>query len=334
MKLKILKSWLDNDILEISKRILRLSDTTQLLRSELHCHNTYSNFMNCSTRVPFDCGVSIEQQLYLAYKKEINVLFVTNHNTLNGYQQICEYKNNHEKFNNIKVYPAEEITVNTNGHILAFGIDKEIKPGMTIDETIDEIHKYNGISCAAHPFAVSNGIRENARKCNIIESFNSNNIDGYSNIVAEKFAIENKMIRIAGSDSHVESTFGRCTNTIESENNLDSILQSMLKGLINIEKEEYALKKELFEHAHYILSSSKDQILNYVSENHRSKYTIVKWALNSFLSNPNSHLWKTLGSLGLYLSKRMSHKVNIKGLNPLVFENRSWKTLISLSLIP
>ncbi|MFB5599292.1 MAG: PHP-associated domain-containing protein [Nitrososphaeraceae archaeon] len=290
--------------------------------------------MNRSTRVPFDCGVSIEQQLHLAYKNNINALFITNHNTLNGYRQICEYKDNHEKFKNINIYPAEEITVNTNGHILAYGIDKEIKPGMTIDETVDEIRKHNGVSCAAHPFAVSNGIRENARKCNMIESFNSNNIDNYSNIVAEKFATDNKMTRIAGSDSHVESTFGRCINITESENNLDSILQSMLKGLVKIEKKEYALKKELFEHAHYILSSSKDQILNYVSENHKSKYTIVRWALNSFLSNPNSHLWKTLGYLGLYLSKRMSHKVNIKGLNPLVFENRSWKTLISLSLIP
>jgi predicted metal-dependent phosphoesterase TrpH len=290
--------------------------------------------MNGSPRVPFDCGVSVEDQLFLAYEKKIDVLFITNHNTLNGYKQMLEYKEHHEKFKNIKIYPAEEITINTKGHVLAYGIYETIKPGMDIDDTLDTIRKQNAISCAAHPFAVSNGIRENAIKCDMIESFNSNNIDYYSNIVAEKFSFDNKMISIAGSDSHVLSTFGRCINIIESENNLDSILQEMLKSKSKILKAELAFKEELFEHAHYILSASKDQLLNYVLVHHPSKYSLVKWALDSFISKPNSKLWKILGSLGLYLSKRVSNKVNMKGYNPYVFEDRSWKTLISMSLYP
>jgi hypothetical protein len=247
---------------------------------------------------------------------------------------MLEYRENHEKFKNIKIYPAEEITINTKGHVLVYGIHETIKPGMDIDDTLDTIRKQNAISCAAHPFAVSNGIRENAIKCDMIESFNSNNIDYYSNIVAEKFSSDNKMISIAGSDSHVLSTFGRCINSIESENNLDSILQEMLKRKSKILKAELAFKEELFEHAHYILSASKDQLLNYVLVHHPSKYSLVKWALDSFISKPNSKLWKILGSLGLYLSKRVSHKVNMKGYNPYVFEDRSWKTLISMSLYP
>ena len=301
---------------------------------ELHCHNVFSNNMNGSPRVPFDCGVTVEDQLLLAYEKNIDVIFITNHNTLNGYKQMLEYRENHEKFKNIKIYPAEEITINTKGHVLVYGIHETIKPGMDIDDTLDTIRKQNAISCAAHPFAVSNGIRENAIKCDMIESFNSNNIDYYSNIVAEKFSSDNKMISIAGSDSHVLSTFGRCINTLESENNLDSILQEMLKRKSKVLKAELAFKEELFEHAHYILSASKDQLLNYVLVHHASKYSLVKWALDSFISKPNSKLWKILGSLGLYLSKRVSHKVNMKGHNPYVFEDRSWKTLISMSLYP
>ena len=301
---------------------------------ELHCHNVFSNNMNNSPRISFDCGVSVEDQLLLAYEKKIDVIFITNHNTLNGYKQMLEYKENHEKFKNIKVYPEEEITINTKGHVLAYGIHDTIKPGMDIDETLDTIRKQNAVSCAAHPFAVSNGIRENAIKCDMIESFNSNNIDYYSNITAEKFSYDNKMISIAGSDSHVLSTFGRCINTIEAENNLDSILQEMLKRKSKITKAELAFKDELFEHAHYILSASKDQLLNYVLVHHPSKYSLVKWALDSFSSKPNSKLWKILGSLGLYLSKRVSNKVNMKGYNPYVFEDRSWKTLISMSLYP
>ncbi len=301
---------------------------------ELHCHNVFSNYMNDSPRIPFDCGVTIEDQLYLAYEKKIDALFITNHNTLNGYKQMVEYRDNHEKLKSIKIYPAEEITINTKGHVLAYGIYETIKPGMNIDETLDEIKKQNAVSCAAHPFAVSNGIRENAIKCDMIETFNSNNIDHYSNIVAEKFSSDNKMISIAGSDSHVLTTFGRCINSIESENMLDSLLQEMLKRKSKILKAELALKEELFEHAHYMLSSSKDQLLNYILLHHPSKFSLVKWTLDSFLSKPNSKLWKILGSLGLYLSKRVSKKVNMKGHNPYVFQDRSWKTLISMSLYP
>jgi predicted metal-dependent phosphoesterase TrpH len=290
--------------------------------------------MNDSPRIPFDCGVSIEDQLYLAHEKKIDALFITNHNTLNGYKQMIAYRDNHEKLKNIKIYPAEEITINTKGHILAYGIYETIKPGMDIDETLDAIKKQNAVSCAAHPFAVSNGIREKAIKCDMIETFNSNNIDHYSNLVAEKFSSDNHMISIAGSDSHVLTTFARCINSLESENKLDYILQEMLKRKSKILKAELALKEELFEHAYYMLSASKDHLLNYVLVHHPSKFSLVKWTLDSFLSKPNSKLWKILGSLGLYLSKRVSKKVNMKGHNPYVFEDRSWKTLISLSLYP
>jgi hypothetical protein len=45
-------------------------------------------------------------------------------------------------------------------------------------------------------------------------------------------------------------------------------------------------------------------------------------------------LWSTLGGLGLYLTRRASKKVNVKGYDPRVFEQRSWRTLILMSLVP
>ena len=74
------------------------------------------------------------------------------------------------------------------------------------------------------------------------------------------------MISIAGSDSHVLTTFGRCINSIESENKLDSLLQEMLKRKSKILKADLALKEELFEHAHYMLAASKDSTVKlYIS---------------------------------------------------------------------
>jgi predicted metal-dependent phosphoesterase TrpH len=307
---------------------------SQVLNVETHCHNVFSNQKTYASRMPFDCGVTIEEQLEKAYHQKIDVMFVTNHNTLEGYSQILEYKKNHAKYRNIRIYPAEEVTINNKGHVLAYGIEKEIRPGMTLDETLDEIRQQNGVSCAAHPFAVSNGIREYANRCDIIESFNSNNIDFFSNLIAEKFAKENNLVSIAGSDSHVKSTIGRSINKVESENNIDSILEKLRKGKFTIEKSDYASKKEMHEHAHYIISLSRQSILNSINESNPKYHSIVKWAIDSFISNPNSRLWHIMSSLGMYLSKRVSKKVNMYGYNPLILQQRSWSNLISLSLIP
>jgi predicted metal-dependent phosphoesterase TrpH len=278
--------------------------------------------------------VSIEEQLDIVLKKGIEVLFVTNHNTLDGYNQILEYQQNHEKYKNILIYPAEEITIDNQGHVLAYGLTKEVKAGMTLEETLDEIKRQGAVSCAAHPFAVTNGIRETASLCDLIESFNSNNIDHFSNIVAERFAKHKNIPSIAGSDSHIVQTIGRCINSVESEKDLDAILQSMKQGKLKIVKANYTSKEEVYQHAHYILSSSKELILGYTLKHHPKAHWAAKRALNSYTMNPDRRFWTALGAFTLYLTKRASKKVNVKGHNPQVFEKRSWRTLIYMSLVP
>ncbi|HEY7733917.1 MAG TPA: PHP-associated domain-containing protein [Nitrososphaera sp.] len=307
---------------------------TEILRAELHCHNIFSNYRNSSVRLPYDCGITLEDQLQAALDKGIDVLFVTNHNTLDGYEQILEYKNSHKKFERIRIYPAEEITINNQGHVLGYGLHERIRPGMTLEETLDEIRRQGGVSCAAHPFAVTNGIREKAAMCDMVESFNSNNVDRFSNVIAERFAKEHGIATIAGSDSHVVSTIAKCVNLIDSENNLDNIIQVMSKGRNRIASREYASKEQVFEHAYYIISSSKESLLEYTMLHHPRVFTAAKWALTSFTSNPNSMTWRTLASLVLYLVRRASEKVNVRGYDPKIFLERPWRKLIAISLMP
>lgn len=63
-------------------------------------------------------------------------------------EEFFDYQQNHRKYYNIKIYPAEEITIDNRGHVLAYGIYKMVKPGMTLGETLDEIKLQNGVSCA------------------------------------------------------------------------------------------------------------------------------------------------------------------------------------------
>ncbi len=54
------------------------------LRTELHCHNMYSNDHLGDLEPPFDCDVSISAQLEQSLEAALDYLFVTNPNTLNG----------------------------------------------------------------------------------------------------------------------------------------------------------------------------------------------------------------------------------------------------------
>ena len=146
------------------------------IKAELHCHNSFSNFHVGEDDAPFDCDITIPQQLERAYALGLDAFFITNHNTLDGYSQILQYKNNHTKYKHIQIFKAEEITTNTGAHVIAYGIHKEIPAGLPLEEIVDEIRKQDGVSCAPHPFSLLDALRDDAKKCDLIEVFNSNNI--------------------------------------------------------------------------------------------------------------------------------------------------------------
>ena len=142
------------------------------LRTELHCHNLHSNDHLGDLEPPFDCDVSIQDQLEQSLKADLDVLFVTNHNTLDGYKQMLEYKRNHEKFSSLKVYPAEEVTTDKEAHVLVYGISEEIKSNQTLDEILDAANSQGAVTVAPHPFSLIDALREDSLKCDLFEVFN------------------------------------------------------------------------------------------------------------------------------------------------------------------
>ena len=302
------------------------------IKTELHCHNSFSNFHVGDDEPPYDCNVSIREQLERSYLLGLDAIFVTNHNTLDGYHQLLEYKNDHQKFKDIDVFPAEEVTIDTGAHILAYGIHEKIAPGISLDEVIDKVHDQGGVSSAPHPFSLLDALRNNAKKCDMVEVFNSNNVDVLSNAKATEFALENEMTQVAGSDSHVLSTLGRCVNVIDSENNLDDILQSMKKGKIEISQTGYALQNETLDHLKYKINNSKEYLAEYISEN----YPNAKWLLNFLLriydSNQNSYMWSLFYKIAIYLMKRISKKINFQNMDPGFMKERNLNTMFKMAL--
>ena len=297
------------------------------LRAELHCHNVFSNFHLGEDEPPYDCNVTFRDQLEKANELDLKVMFVTNHNTLDGYTQILKYKNDHEKFKNIQIYPAEEISTDTGAHILAYGIQNEIESGAPMEEIIDEIKKQNGISSAPHPFSLVDALREKSKKCDMIEVFNSNNVDVVSNLKANQFALENKMTQVSGSDSHVNSTLGRCVNVIDSENSIDDILSAMRHGKIKILNTGYALQDETIEHLKFKIDNSKDYIFEYVKKHHPNSVWLFSFLYKMYNLDHDSYLWNMFYKIAIYFLKRVSYKINFKNLDSEFMNQRNPLTI-------
>ncbi|MDE1726539.1 MAG: PHP domain-containing protein [Thaumarchaeota archaeon] len=302
------------------------------LRAELHCHNEFSNFHLGQKETPYDCGITVQEQLEQVYSTGLDVFFITNHNTLDGYEHLLHYKENHEKFRHIQIYPGEEITTDQGIHILAYGLTRTIKSGQSLEEILDIIRSQGAISCAPHPFALNNGLREKSILCDLIEVFNSNNVDRYSNLRASNFAKTNNMIEVAGSDSHVVSTLGRCVNVIEAENTLDSILQAMRKGRITIDSAEYITCSEMIEHARYKIKNSKDDIMMYFKENHPHLTGICSFLIDAFESNPNSMVWKAVYKVAVHLTTKLSNKINFENKDYNILYERNLRAILPMIL--
>ena len=302
------------------------------VKAELHSHNQFSNFHLGNDETPYDCNITIREQLERANDLGLQALFVTNHNTLDGYSNLLQYKNDHYKFKNIQIYPAEEISIDSSAHVLAYGIHKEIKSGLPIEEVIDEIKTQNGISSAPHPFSLIDALREKAKQCDMIEVFNSNNIDVISNVKATQFAMDNNKLKVAGSDSHVLSTIGRCVNAIESENNLDDVLHAMRHNKIKIHQTGYALQNETMEHMKYKVNNSKNYIFEYVQEHFPNFVWAFKLLYKMYNLDQNSYLWSLFYKIAVYYMKRISNKINFQNIDREFMTNRNLFTMFKMGL--
>ena len=301
-----------------------------ILNAELHCQNIYSNFHTGKFDTPYDSNTTIQKQLKRSLMNNLDLVFITNHNTLYGYNKLIDYKSNHHKYDDIEIYPAEEVTSLHGEHILVYGLTTAIKPGLTIQEILDEVKKQDAVSSAPHPFGIIDSLREKSISCDMIEIFNSNNVDIFSNIKATLFAHSNNMISVSGSDSHTESTLGKCVNQIESANKLDDVLFAMKHGKIKIYRSNYISDMDLIRYLKYKINNSKDYINNYIIYNHPN----CKWAflllLKLYEHNVDSYIWKLCYKISIAILKQISFKINFLNVRNEIVKNRNLNSIIGL----
>ena len=170
-------------------------------------------------------------------------------------------------------------------------------------------------------------LREDSKKCDLFEVFNSANIDVYSNKKAEIFAKENNLHVVAGSDSHVTSTIARCTNLIDSENNIDDIIHALKHQRISIEKTEYVQPKEVLEHIQFKIENSKYHIDKYINEFYPKSRFVFNSLYKFYMITRTSYFWELIYRMSLIGVRRISRKINFEGMDPYSFRTRDIPTI-------
>lgn len=192
-----------------------------MINADLHVHTKYS----------MDSMNSLEDIITICDKININCLLIADHGTIDG---AVELKN----ISRLKVIIGEEI-LTPFGEIMGLFLTENIPSGLSVNETIYEIKKQDGLVCIPHPFDI---IRSSALKyeclqqiidsVDIIEVFNARNFLPTCNIKAQKLAVKFNKLQSAGSDAHTISEIGNAYIEMEDFFSKDEFLRSLAGGVV------------------------------------------------------------------------------------------------------
>jgi predicted metal-dependent phosphoesterase TrpH len=168
---------------------------------DIHTHTMYSGFTKYKFLSFPDSVTTPRTSVKIAEKIGLGALCITDHNTIKGALVA-------KKINKDIVVIGEEIS-SKDGEILGLFLQEKINPGLSAEETIEQIHSQDGIAVAPHPYSAHCfcvGKKINILKFDGIEVFNSLHRDVYSNALALKNC--NGHAKLGGSDAHASFMIG------------------------------------------------------------------------------------------------------------------------------
>ncbi len=195
-----------------------------ILRFDMHIHTVYSKhwfFGIDGLDYPKD-------MIRAAIKKGLNGMAITDHNNIKG--ALIAIKEARDIDKDFKIIPGVEVR-SIKGDILALGIKEDVKPLMTVEETVEKIHELGGIAIAAHPFSAfvfRNVLQNEAMKTDGIEILNACNSRFYQDYRSMRLARKYSMPVSAGSDSHSVISVGNAGIICEGDP-LEAIMNKKVK---------------------------------------------------------------------------------------------------------
>lgn len=183
---------------------------------DLHTHSNFS----------FDGGIHLEQYRQFLDDKKLDFVAVTDHNLLHNALVI------HDTLGS-RIIAGEEIK-SQGGDIIGLYLTQEIKPGLSVKQTVEEIKVQGGLVYIPHPF---DSRRSGLSRINldsiiedvdIIETYNARFLGRKGNQQAFEYNRDYGKPAAAGSDAHGVSEIGKTysvVNQIPLKENLCELLQ-------------------------------------------------------------------------------------------------------------
>ena len=159
-----------------------------IARFDIHIHSEHSP----------DSEIPVRRILARAKKLGLTGVAITDHNSLRGSREALQIRPA-----GLVVVPGMEVST-SGGHVLAIGVNRGIKRGMTPSATRAAIEAIGGVAIAAHPFRYRTGIGRDEvirGRFSLLEVLNARTL-GYRNRRAKDLAMELQSGRTGGSDSH------------------------------------------------------------------------------------------------------------------------------------
>jgi len=210
-----------------------------MLKVEMHLHSNYS----------LDSRLSFERIVSGCRSKNIDLVCITDHNTLDG---AIAFKESTD----FPVILGEEVKT-TDGEVTGYFLSKNIPPGMSIEKTIAAIKEQGGIVSVPHPFdtyrksRLKEGVLDRIiDSVDLIEVFNSRNLAQKADATALSYCEKHNKIPIVGSDAHSVGEIGTSYMLI------DDTFSDAPSFLNALEKAEYKTKRS-FVHVHFITKWEK-----------------------------------------------------------------------------
>ena len=175
-----------------------------LIDVDLHMHTDHSH----------DCATPVEVLLATARAQGLGAIAVTDHNEVSGALEARAQAERDGPEPPLKVIVGEEVKTADQGEVIGLFIEQKIPRGLSLEETVAEIKRQDGVVYVPHPFDRMHAVPdyENLLKIlddvDALEVFNPRVAIPSFNDEAARFAAKYRIPAGAGSDSHVAQGLG------------------------------------------------------------------------------------------------------------------------------
>jgi predicted metal-dependent phosphoesterase TrpH len=202
------------------------------IKADLHIHSSAS----------YDCRTEAWAIVATCLRRGLGAFAIADHNALDGSRAAAELVASYEFADFMerhysgrpppRVVVAQEINTR-DGEAMGMFISRPLTRGLSLAETIIEIHEQGGLVNIPHPFTRIAHRRPRlefmerfADDIDVVEVYNARNFYIQDDRLALDFARRHNLGRSAGSDAHFRNEIGRGYVLIKDFDGRDSFLES------------------------------------------------------------------------------------------------------------